>query len=70
LYFLTGEQASLNDLGLNGFKLNTVDGSMTHSTRFVLVDRQRRIRGYYISSEDSFLSRLVHDIRQLEREKP
>ena len=25
----------------NGFKLNGVDGSLTHSTRFVLVDRQR-----------------------------
>ena len=67
--FLTGEQARLNDLALNGFKLNAVDGSMTHSTRFVLVDRGRRIRGYYISSEDAFMPRLIHDIRQLEREK-
>jgi len=67
--FLTGETASLNDLGIRGFKLNAVDGSLTHSTRFVLVDRQRRIRGYYISTEDGFLTRLVHDIRQLEREK-
>ena len=37
-YFLTGDQARLNDLALNGFKLNSVDGSLTHSTRFVLVD--------------------------------
>ncbi len=68
-YFLTGDPARLNDLGLNGFKLNAVDGSLTHSTRFVLVDGERRIRGYYISSEDGFLQRLVHDVRQLEREK-
>jgi protein SCO1/2 len=67
-FFLTGEQDRLNDLGINGFKLNGVDGSMTHSTRFVLVDRARRIRGYYVSVEDGFMPKLVHDIRQLERE--
>jgi len=68
-YFLTGEQARLNDIALKGFKLNGVDGTMTHSTRFVLVDRSRHIRGYYISSEDAFMPQLIHDIRQLEREK-
>jgi protein SCO1/2 len=67
-YFLTGEMARLNDLGLNGFKLTGVDGSLTHSTRFVLVDQQRRIRGYYISTDDAFMPKLMHDIRQLERE--
>jgi protein SCO1 len=69
-YFLTGEQSRLNDIALRGFKLNGVDGSMTHSTRFVLVDRSRRIRGYYISSEDAFMPQLIHDIRQLELKKP
>jgi len=56
-------------LGLNGFKLNRVDGSLEHSTRFALVDGTRRIRGYYISSETGFLDRLLRDIRRLEREK-
>src|SRR5215467_7697713 len=64
-FFLTGEQARLNDLGINGFKLNGVDGSMTHSTRFVLVDRARRIRGYYVTGQDGFMPKLMHDIRQL-----
>jgi protein SCO1 len=68
-FFLTGPTAALNEVSLNAFKLNSVDGSMTHSTRFALVDRQRRIRGYYISSEDDFMPKLMHDIRQLEREK-
>jgi protein SCO1/2 len=67
--FLTGEAARLNDLGLNGFKLNGVDGSMSHSTRFALVDRHRRIRGYYITGEDGFLPKLMHDIRQVEKDK-
>ena len=63
-HFLTGERSRLNDLGLNTFKLNSVDGSLIHSTRFVLVDGARRIRGYYIDTPQ-----LLHDIRQLEREK-
>jgi len=66
--FLTGDQARLNDLGLNSFHLNSVDGSMNHSTRFTLVDRRMRIRGYYSTSEDGFMGQLLHDIRQLERE--
>ena len=41
---------------------------MTHSTRFVLVDRQRRIRGYYVTGQDGFMPKLMHDIRQLRRD--
>jgi protein SCO1 len=66
--FLTGDQQRLNDMALNVFKLNGVDGSMNHSTRFALVDRRRRIRGYYINSEEGFMTKVMHDIRQLERE--
>jgi protein SCO1/2 len=66
--FLTGEAARLNDVSLNSFHLNAVDGSATHSTRFALVDRHMRIRGYYSTSEDNFMQQLLHDIRQLERE--
>jgi protein SCO1 len=68
-YFLTGPQKSLSEIGLAGFKLNAVDGSLDHSTRFVLVDRQERIRGYYASSDNDFLKTLLRDLRQLEREK-
>jgi protein SCO1/2 len=66
-FFVTGDQASLNNVSLNAFKLNSVDGSMTHSTRFALVDRSRRIRNYYVTGEDGFMPQLMHDIRQLER---
>jgi protein SCO1/2 len=67
--FLTGEQAKLHELGFHGFHLNPVDGSLQHSTRFTLVDGQRRIRGYYVTGDDGFMPKLIHDIRQLEREK-
>src|SRR5262249_35195246 len=52
--FLTGDMARLNDLGLNAFKLNKVDGSLDRSSRFVLVDGRRQIRGFYLSSDDGF----------------
>ena len=66
-FFLTGDQARMNDAGL-GFKLNSVDGSLTHSTRFVLIDQREQVRGYYIDSDDGMIQHLVHDIRQLERQ--
>lgn len=72
-YFLTGDRRKLNDIGRDGFKLNpvdgAVDGSIVHSTRFTLVDRHMRIRGYYSSDEDGFVAKLLHDIRRLEGEK-
>lgn len=68
-FFLTGPQERLNDLGLNAFHLNRVDGSLDHSTRFTLVDRQGRIRGYYRFSDDDFPKPLLADLRQLERER-
>jgi protein SCO1/2 len=68
-YFLTGEMSRLNDLGIHAFKLNGVNGDLSHSTRFVLIDTHRQMRGFYLSSDDDFPKRLLHDIRQLQSEK-
>jgi protein SCO1 len=68
-HFLTGRQATLNHLGFDGFHLNAVDGSLDHSTKFVLVDRSARIRGYYSFTDADFLKVLLRDLNQLEREK-
>jgi len=40
-----------------------------HSTRFVLIDRRGRVRGFYSTSDDAALPRLLHDIRSLRGEK-
>jgi cytochrome oxidase Cu insertion factor (SCO1/SenC/PrrC family) len=40
-----------------------------HSTRFVLLDRQARIRGYYDTSEADAIERLVNDIHRLAGER-
>ncbi len=68
-YFLTGDRARLNALSFDTFKLNSVDGSLNHSTRFVLVDRSGRIRGYYGTEEDDGIPRLIHDVTRLEQER-
>ena len=68
-YFLTGGQPTLQMLCKDAFKLGDVDGSLMHSTRFVLVDRASRIRGYYDTSEAGAIDRLVSDIRALARER-
>lgn len=41
-----------------------------HSSRFVLVDRQARIRGYYHGTDRESLERLKENARTLHREKP
>jgi protein SCO1/2 len=68
-FFLTGSQDALQDLCRNGFKLGDVDGSLVHSTRFVLLDWHSRIRGFYSTSEDNAVPNLLHDIRTLRGEK-
>jgi protein SCO1/2 len=67
-FFLTGEQGALEAICRNGFKLGDVDGSLVHSTRFVLLDRHSRVRGFYSTSDDGALPHLLHDIRTLEGE--
>ena len=69
--FLTGDKQSLYDLCVKGFKLpldesgGTAAGPIAHSTRFVLVDRQGEIRGYYSGTEEQDLMRLGADAKRL-----
>jgi protein SCO1 len=69
--FLTGDRQSLYDLSIKGFKLALDDTQgteaepITHSSRFVLVDRNGQIRGYYSGTEEADLKRLADDVRKL-----
>lgn len=78
--FLTGEKDVLRELASNGFHLPASDTPpagvaqgaeiITHSTRFVLVDREGRIRGYYSGIDAIAVEQLVRDTRQLLAVKP
>jgi len=69
--FLTGDRQALYDLCIKGFKLplDTEGGTpaepIAHSTRFVLVDKQGAIRGYYSGIERDELKRLATDAKRL-----
>lgn len=68
-YFLTGPVPTLQMLDRDAFKLGNIDGTLQHSTRFVLVDGHARIRGYYDTSEASAIPKVIADIRALAAER-
>jgi protein SCO1/2 len=74
--FLTGAKPQLYSLSADGFKLAATDGNdesggqPIHSTRFVLVDRHRNIRGYYDALAPDAVTKLIADTRHLLREQP
>ena len=67
--FLTGAKEALHHLSRDAFRLGDVDGGLNHSSRFVVVDRKGRIRGYYGTGEDGNWKQVVPDVRRLLEEK-
>ena len=72
--FATGEPEAIARLAQEGFRLSAAsyvpgddgaDATFIHSNRFVLVDRQGRIRGYYRSTDPDDLVRLRRDLTVL-----
>ena len=67
-FFLTGDKTTIHRLAKSGFLVGGVDDVTLHTTRFVLIDRQGRVRGYYSSSDEEDLRKLGNDARALLRE--
>jgi protein SCO1/2 len=75
--FLTGDIKQITHLVQEGFRLSAVpaadstnkDTIILHSSRFVLVDRNGAIRGYYDSLDNIALDRLKRDVRTLLKDK-
>jgi protein SCO1/2 len=65
---LTGSKDALNTLDRDAFHLGTIGAEMDHSTRFVLVDRKGRIRGYYGIAEGDPVVKIAADAARLEKE--
>jgi protein SCO1/2 len=55
-------------LSERGFMISARDLPMGHSSRFVLVDPEGLIRGYYDGVDDESMKKLVEDIRRLAKE--
>lgn len=67
-FFLTGSVPQLDRMSRGVFMLGNVDGSLQHSTRFALMDRFSRIRGYYLTSEPDAIPHLIADAKRLLKE--
>jgi cytochrome oxidase Cu insertion factor (SCO1/SenC/PrrC family) len=73
--FLTGEKENIYKFAQEGFRLGAAEiphekrpesgATHTHSPRFVLVDREAQIRGYYVSTEPEAMTRLRRDLKIL-----
>jgi len=64
-FFLTGPEDKLQYLSRNVFMLGDIGGNLEHSTRFVLIDKQSRVRGYYLTEEADAIPRLIADAKKL-----
>lgn len=73
-YFLTGDKKEIYRLAQEGFHLSAMpasehdredEGSILHSSEFVLVDDRAQIRGYYESNDAEALQRLRRDMTTL-----
>ena len=73
-WMLTGSKKSIYDFALNELKLGLQDGegvdsSFIHSQKFVLIDRDKIVRGYYNGLDTLSLRKLSIDIGLLMLEK-
>jgi protein SCO1/2 len=74
-FFLTGEKEKIHNFAQNGFRLGAVElphekrpesgATHTHSPRFVLVDRDAQIRGYYVSTDAEAMTRMRRNLKVL-----
>ncbi|MCC9166130.1 SCO family protein [Pontibacter harenae] len=67
-YFLTGEKEEIYSLAIKGFFLPVQDLSgedFVHSEKFMLVDRNRRVRGIYDGTNPVEVDRLITEINVL-----
>ncbi|MCS7192915.1 MAG: SCO family protein, partial [Armatimonadetes bacterium] len=73
-FFLTGEKKPIYQLARHGFKVAAAEvppqeeGGPTdfiHSDRFILVDRQGQIRGFYNGTDKKQVQKLIADIKKL-----
>lgn len=72
-WLLTGDKRDIYDFSMNEMKLGLQDTTVTedfiHSNRFVLLDKQRVVRGYYNGLDTAALSTLAEDLTLLMLEK-
>jgi protein SCO1/2 len=69
-WLLTGDKKEIYDLARHEFFVNAVEGDggpddFIHTEKFVVIDKDRYIRGYYNGLDTNAISRMVNDIAVL-----
>lgn len=69
----TGNKKDIYKVARNDFMVVATDGDggaedFIHSEKLVLVDQQKRVRGYYDGTDKKEVDQLIHDIKKLENE--
>ncbi len=72
--FLTGDKKELQRMAYEQYGIvNKEDlqeeGSFVHTEMFVLVDKNKQIRGYYDGTNKTEVNQMVHDIKELIKEQ-
>jgi len=72
-YFLTGDKKQLYDLARNGYFVTAMPGDggpddFIHSEKLILVDKEKRIRGYYDGTDYESVNLLLDEIKVLKLE--
>jgi protein SCO1/2 len=67
---LTGDKKVIYELARKGFMVTATEGDggendFIHDNKFVLIDREKRIRGYYDGTSPEDTQRLITDIQKL-----
>ena len=73
-WLLTGDKKAIYDMVIEEMKVGLVDGkgvdtNFIHSDRFVLIDSNRHVRGYYSGLDSVALAKLSNDLVLLTMEK-
>ncbi|MBD3234265.1 MAG: redoxin domain-containing protein [candidate division Zixibacteria bacterium] len=63
--FLRADLAAVIKLSEKGFHLAAENLPSMHSTKFILVDENAEIRGYYSGTDEASMKILISDVRQL-----
>ena len=72
-HLITGDKMGIYRLARESFMIVATDGDggpgdFIHSEKLVLIDRQKRIRGFYQGTSESDTERLINDIKKLKDE--
>jgi len=73
-HFVTGDKSAIYGMALNSYFVTTMEDptepdGFIHSGAFMLIDKQKRIRGKYDGTKEDDVDRLIRDIHILRKEQ-